>query len=93
MGLLEKLTNDGSVNSIGNGATPTINPLATAASRLHDGYSINGSNFSLVNSQYATYNDGAINILPQPSQLDLNGIPPTISPSGQALPYVDNLPG
>jgi hypothetical protein len=85
MGLLDKLTNNGSTLSVGNGATPSINPLATAASRLHDSYSINGSNASLVNSQYASYNDGAINILPQPSQLDLDGATPT--------QYLDNLPG
>jgi hypothetical protein len=24
--------------------------------------------------------------------LDLDGVPPTVSPSGQGLPYINNLP-
>jgi hypothetical protein len=38
----------------------------------------------------------SINSIPafeqSPSSLDLNGIPPTVSVTGQPLPYIDNLP-
>jgi len=81
MGLKNMLTTGGSLLSYGNGATPTINPGATQQSKLHaDGniasYSINGANASIVNAAYVAYNDGYNNSLPQPSQLDLNGITP-----------------
>lgn len=73
-----------------NGQTPSINPLATQQSTLHadgaaPGYSLNGSDFSDVNSAYQAYNDGAGNVLPMPSQLDLDGATPP--------QYVNNLPG
>ena len=60
-----------------NGQTPSINPLATQQSTLHadgaaPGYSLNGSDFSDVNSAYQQYNDGVVNFLPQPSNLDRN---------------------
>ncbi len=84
MGLLTLLTNNGSPLSIANGGPVAINPLATQQSKMHDEYSLNGTNGQLVNSQYQQYVDGVTNILPQPSQLDLNGqIPPQ---------YVNNLP-
>jgi hypothetical protein len=41
---------------------------------------------------YQQYLDGTLNILPTPSQLDLEGKTPTISPTGQALPYTLNQP-
>jgi hypothetical protein len=88
MGLLDKLTIDGSVYSVGNGATPTINPGATQQSKLHadgnqPGYSLNGSDFSDVNNAFQQYNDGVTNILPMPSLLDKDGIrPPTYSQTG-----------
>lgn len=84
MGLLDKLTNQGSPLSIANGGSVATNPLATAQSKMHDSYSINGTNASLVNSQFQQYVDGVTNVLPQPSQLDLNGATPT--------KYTDNLP-
>lgn len=89
MGLLDKLTTQGSVYTPYDGATPSVNPLATQQSKLHadgnqPGYSLNGSDFSDVNSAYQQYNDGVNNILPQPSQLDLNGTTPPR--------YIDNLP-
>jgi len=89
MGLLDKLTIAGSVYSYGNGQTPPTNPGATQQSKLHadggqPGYSVNGDYFPIVNSAYQQYNDGVNNILPRPSQLDLDGITPPR--------YVDNLP-
>jgi hypothetical protein len=90
MGLLTKLQTAGSTLSIANGGPVSTNPLATQQSKLHadgnaPGYSVNGANASLVNSQYQQYVDGAPNILPQPSQLDLNGSTPS--------QYINNLPG
>lgn len=88
MGLLDKLTTQGSTYSIGNGATPTVNPGATQQSKLHadgnqPGYSMDGANFSDVNSAYQAYNDGYSNALPMPSQLDLNAVRPlTYSQTG-----------
>ena len=90
MGLLDKLTIQGSTYSYGNGDTPTVNPGATQQSKLHaggagqPGYSLNGADFATVNSAFQQYNDGINNILPQPSQLDLNGQTPT--------QYINNLP-
>jgi hypothetical protein len=77
-GLLDKLTNDGSILSYDNGQTPTTNPGATQQSKLHAngnqaGYSLNGSEFNDVNAAYQAYKDGYNNALPMPSQLDLNG--------------------
>lgn len=86
MGLLNKLQNNGSPLSAANGGSITTNPLATAISSLHDDYSITGNNYSSVNALFQQYNDGKVNVLPQPSQLDLGG---TISPSNQ---YLNNLP-
>jgi hypothetical protein len=83
MGLKEKLLNAGSPLSVNNGQTPLVNPLSLATSKLHTGYSIDGINASEVNNQYAQYNDGTPNVLPQPSQLDLGGDPSK---------YLDNLP-
>lgn len=90
MGLLDRLVQGGSPYSVGNGATPAINPLSTQQSKLHGdgnapGYSLNGSNFTDVNDAYQAYNDGALNILPQPSVLDRDGVTPPR--------YIDNLPG
>ena len=90
MGLLDKLTTAGSPYSYDNGTTPPTNLLATKLSPLHvDGnqpsYSVNGANFSDVNTAFQQYNDGVNNILPQPSQLDLGGTTPPR--------YIDSLPG
>jgi len=89
MGLLDKLQNAGSNFSYGNGQTPGVNPGATNQSKLHadgnqPGYSLNGSDFSTVNGAFQQYNDGVNNILPQPSQLDLDGSTPS--------QYINNLP-
>jgi hypothetical protein len=102
MGLLDMLLTQGSpFTAAPNGSTPPTNQLATQQSQLHadgnqPGYSLNGSDFSSVNSAYQAYNDGAVNFLPQPSQLDLNGQVPSISTnpgSSQLLPYTSHLPG
>lgn len=81
MGLLDKLQQQGTPFSTGNGATPNINIGATKLSSLHAngnqaGYSLDGSNSSAVISAFNQYNDGVNNVLPQPSQLDLNGKSP-----------------
>jgi hypothetical protein len=62
MGLLDKLTTDGSQLSGFDGQTPPITNQDTAESKLHYAYSING------NPNLTGY--------PTPSQLDLNGITP-----------------
>lgn len=92
MGLLDKLTNGDSNLTPFNGDTPPTNPLATAQSKMHDSYSITGQNMGAVNADYQQYLDGANNMLPTPSQLDLGGTSPNISPTGQSLPYIDNQP-
>ena len=92
MGLLDKLQQGGSNLTPFNGATPAVNQLATAQSPLHDSYSITGQNSGVVNTDYHAYNDGTNNNLPTPSQLDLGGVAPKITPSGQALPYTLNQP-
>ena len=92
MGLLDKLTNGDSILTPFNGNTPPTNPLATAQSKMHDSYSITGQNMGAVNADYQQYLDGANNMLPTPSQLDLGGQVPNISPTGQALPYTLNQP-
>ena len=90
MGLLTKLTTDGSNLSINDGLTPAINPLTLKTSTLHSNedpnqsYSLNGSNVSIVGNQLAQYEDGIVNPLPLPSSLDLNGVTP--------LQYLNNLP-
>jgi hypothetical protein len=90
MGLLDKLTTQGSNLTPYDGKTPKVNPLATKQSQLHangsqPGYSLNGSAAAIVSADYTAYNDGYNNALPQPSQLDLNGKTPA--------KYLDNPPG
>jgi len=94
MGLLDKLLNPNAVGGTQltayHGTTPPVNPLATKQSKLHAfgneaGYSINGNFSNTVNANFAAYNDGYNNALPQPSQLDLNGKTPS--------KYLDNPPG
>ena len=60
-----------------DGTTPAIIPSANPASTLHYQSSINDQP----------------NIPQIPSALDINGAKPTISPTGQQLPYLDHLPG
>jgi hypothetical protein len=93
MGLINKLQKGESTLTPYNGNTPQVNQLATAQSPLHDSYSITGQNAGGVNNLYQQYLDGTNNTLPTPSNLDLGGATPTISPNGQSLPYLNNLPG
>lgn len=60
-----------------DGITPAQIPSANPTSTLHFQSSINDQP----------------NIDQSPSALDLNGVPPTVSPTGQGLPYMSNLPG
>ena len=116
MGLQDKLQNQGSIYAYGaNTTNPTMGNntpngpqsiLATNQSLLHAnaagnaGYSLNGSFFPQVNNLSQQYLDGVPNNLPDPSTIDLNGIPPSIAnhnnfepgASTQALPYLANLP-
>jgi hypothetical protein len=98
MGLLDKLTTQGSAFTAYDGNNPPVNPLATQQSKLHadgntPGYSLNGAQANTVASQYNAYEDGITNPLPLPSQLDMNGTIPAVSPGGQGIPYLNNLPG
>ena len=103
MGLYDKLTKGGTPFSItGNGTTPATNPLSTNTSKMHYNYSLSGTNRSTVARQYKQYVDGANNNLPQPSQLDINGVAPTsalkdpktksINDSFSKGQYLNNLP-
>lgn len=75
MGLLDKLRSKGSVYSGTDGQTPQVMQGSLKTSKLHYEYSINRQP----------------NILgkPEPSQLDWDGVTPTIIGK---YPYVDNLP-
>ena len=77
MGLIDLLP----TSNLGlDGVTPAQIPSANPNSTLHNIYSITG-------------NPAQTQTQPAPSQLDLNGVPPNISPTGQQLPYIDHLPG
>jgi hypothetical protein len=82
MGIQDILTTKGSAYTKYDGATPSVNPLATQASKLHAdlagtaGYSLDGASMSTVNTAFNQYDDGMNNVLPQPSQLDMNGKTP-----------------
>jgi len=78
MGLLNKLQNSDSTLTPYDGVTPPTNVGATKSSKLHaygnlPGYSLSGAFASEVRKDYTLYNDGVLNALPQPSNLDLNG--------------------
>ena len=59
------------------GATPETIPSANPNSTLHNQSSINNTP----------------SIDQSPSSLDLDGQVPVVSPTGQGLPYMNNLPG
>ena len=76
MGLLDLLP----TSNLGlDGATPAHIPSSLPGSTLHNIYSITGT-------------PNQTQPEPAPSVLDLNGVPPTVSPSGQPLPYMSHLP-
>ena len=82
MGIKDILEKKGSVYTSHDGATPSTNGLATKSSPLHaipngqPGYSLNGDLAPVVRNLYNEYEDGVVNPLPMPSQLDLNGKTP-----------------
>lgn len=97
MGLLDKLiTQGGSQYTTYDGKTPKVNPLATKQSQMHadqagiPSYSLNGSNFPFVNADYQTYEDGDNNVLPQPSQLDTNGVVPISALKDPGVSSINN---
>jgi hypothetical protein len=95
MGLLDKLTIDGSSLSINDGNTPFTNPLATGTSLHSDGtpgnsYSLNGTNAATISNLYAQYEDGDVNPLEQPSVLDINGLVPIGPLSDPGTPSINN---
>ena len=107
MGILKKLTTDGSTLSINDGLTPSTNPLTTPGNSIHstgivnNSYSLNGSNVNAIGAFVAQYEDGINNPLPQPSNLDLNGLIPVGPLNAGTIPinnsfaggaYLNNLP-
>ena len=107
MGLLTKLTTNGSNLSINDGLTPATNPLTTPGNSIHstgivnNSYSLNGSNVNAIGALVAQYEDGINNPLPQPSNLDLNGLIPVGPLNAGTIPinnsfaggaYLNNLP-
>ena len=82
MGLLDKLTVNGSSLSSYDGTTPRVNPLSTKKSNLHydaqqqdGGASTRGSeisNYPLFFRDYLSYENGAFSYIPSPSILELN---------------------
>jgi hypothetical protein len=78
MGLKDRLQQNGSSLTAYDGFNPPVNPLTTNQSTLHagasgqPGYSLSGANAGTVNNQFAAYQDGSPNFLPQPSNLDRN---------------------
>ena len=108
MGILNKLESEGSKYSKLSGGDGQINVGATKASKLHAtqageaGYSVDGAFVGDVNEAFNAYDDGVINQLPQPSQLDLNGIVPAGANADGGIPainstfskgaYINNVP-
>ena len=97
MGILKKLTTDGSYYSYNNGDKVPTNILTTKQSPLHynnteqqPGYSVTGEQFSQVNEAMGTYVDGSPNPLPEPSQLDLND---PITPDTKFKPLYTSING
>lgn len=95
--LQDRLVNQGgSPFSSDNGSPnpPPINPGATKQSKLHafdaqPGYSLDGNFRPTVNQAYSEYDDGVVNALPQPSEIDLNGKLP-LTPNRLATTAVIN---
>tara|TARA_R110000796_G_C14262647_1_gene400195 strand:+ start:40 stop:369 length:330 start_codon:yes stop_codon:yes gene_type:complete len=93
MGLKDKLSNEGSDLSTYDGQTPELNLLATKQSPLHYdakdqglGWSTKGyesPNPELTIQEYNSYDDGVVNALPEPSNLeftDENSADPNFKP-------------
>jgi hypothetical protein len=84
MSILKRFNTEGSALTAYNGTTPPINILATQQSQLLAPYSIGGPGQGEVNAAYQSYNDGANNPLPQPTQLSMGAVTPP--------QYLNNLP-
>ena len=94
MGLLSLFEDDGSTYANGGQPGQPNTVLATRYSPLHIYSSGRDELFQEVNNNYQQYDDGVGNILPQPSQLDINnGYTPNQyrfnTPEGANLP-IDN---
>lgn len=94
-GLLNKLTSEGSGFTKLSGGDGQINVGATQQSKLHAfgnqaGYSVDGAFTGEVNDAFNAYDDGVINQLPQPSGLDLSGVPPASSNSDGGVPAINS---
>ena len=96
--LLPGFSSEGSGLTEYDGTTPSINPLATKLSTLHydpktntEGWSIGGkldqSGIQTIKN-YAAYQDGVFNIIPDPTTLDLNdpeGADPNYKPQYSSI--------
>lgn len=78
MGLIDKLNLEGSLLQ-GSEGLGGIQPQkgATGQSKLHDKYSLNGTEFGDVINQLSEYDTRTSPLSPQPSNLNINGVNPT----------------
>ena len=83
MGILNRFTTEGSALTAYNGVTPPTIIFATNQSPMLAPYSIGGPENGVV-SAYQTYNDGANNAVPKPTQLSMGAVTPP--------QYLNNLP-
>lgn len=97
MSLKDQLTQKGSKYSKYNGASIPTNKLATKQSELHadpsgmPGYSLDGGFTTTVSTAYQKYDDGdAVNVLPNPSRLDVNGVTPKTALKDVNTPSINN---
>lgn len=82
-GILSRFKKDGSGLSAYDGKTPPIIIFATKQSPMLAPYSIGGPDLGAT-AAYQTYNDGANNPIPQPTQLSMGAVTPP--------QYLNNLP-
>jgi len=83
MGILSRFTTEGSGLTAYNDTTPPTIIFATAQSPMLAPYSIGGPENGVI-AAYQTYNDGANNPVPQPTQLSMGAVTPP--------QYLNNLP-
>jgi hypothetical protein len=82
-GILSTFKKDGSDLSAYDGRTPPTIIFATQQSPMLAPYSIGGSENGAI-AAYQTYNDGANNLIPRPTQLSMGAVTPP--------QYLNNLP-
>lgn len=82
-GILSRFKKDGSDLSAYDGKTPPIVIFATDQSPMLAPYSIGGPDNGST-AAYQTYNDGANNLIPRPTQLSMGAVTPP--------QYLNNLP-